>query len=386
MKVIEKENKKFETIQWPDPKDERYLYFPFDQWQQVPWKIARAKDEQSQSLLSSTLLQRLQSLFSERVVYIQVFANQVISEDISVEKKESSFFINALDSDWEDPFLASFQKQAETYYIPIEQNCIVIVEYSMPEDFSNSFASFNLYFSIESGVNVKFMEYFAPSSHSFFMANRIFHLQEESHLEKIVLTTQGKNKALLFDNIYYELQQKAFVSSVNVPQIKGAYRKNMYASFVGQEAHLENYTLHRVKNNDVYDHFAKLKHDAKETSCKDTLHAIAEDEGVSNFCTRIVIGKNIAKATSNQKAKGIALSNTVKFNFRPELEIYSDEVECSHGASIGSLDEEALFYLRARGLSLEEAKELLVQATESSILDHSFLPQDLIQEVIGENQ
>ena len=84
---------------------------------------------------------------------------------------------------------------------------------------------------------------------------------------------------------------------------------------------------------------------------------------------------------ANQQNHNLLLSKEAEIDTKPELEIYADEVKCSHGATVGQLDETALFYLRTRGLDLDEATQLITRAFASKIL--SLLTVDAAREYVS---
>ena len=76
------------------------------------------------------------------------------------------------------------------------------------------------------------------------------------------------------------------------------------------------------------------------------------------------------KTDANQSNKTLLLSDEAQINTKPELEIFADDVKCTHGATIGQLDTEALFYLRSRGLNLEQSRDILIHAFASDLIGH----------------
>jgi Fe-S cluster assembly protein SufD len=81
------------------------------------------------------------------------------------------------------------------------------------------------------------------------------------------------------------------------------------------------------------------------------------------------VEKNAQKTDAKQNNQNLLLTNTATVNTKPALEIYADDVKCAHGATVGQLDQQALFYLRSRGIEKQAAIELLTQAFASEILD-----------------
>jgi Fe-S cluster assembly protein SufD len=112
--------------------------------------------------------------------------------------------------------------------------------------------------------------------------------------------------------------------------------------------------------------------------CKSNQHfnGIVSGTARTDFFGRIIVAPNAQKTEAYQVNRNILLSDKAKVNTKPQLEIYADDVKCSHGATIGRLDEEAQFYMRSRGIPLEEAKVLQMLSFISPVLNHIHNPED----------
>src|SRR5438046_5679864 len=97
---------------------------------------------------------------------------------------------------------------------------------------------------------------------------------------------------------------------------------------------------------------------------------IVDGKATGIFNGKIFVRQDAQKTNAYQSNKNILLSDTASVNTKPQLEIFADDVKCSHGCTIGQLDEEGLFYLRSRGISEKTAKSLLVHAFAIDILEH----------------
>jgi Fe-S cluster assembly protein SufD len=93
-----------------------------------------------------------------------------------------------------------------------------------------------------------------------------------------------------------------------------------------------------------------------------------DEQSTGVFNGKIFVRKDAQKTNAYQSNKNILIGEQSSANTKPQLEIFADDVKCSHGCTIGKLDEDALFYLRARGISEKNAKALLLQAFASDIL------------------
>jgi Fe-S cluster assembly protein SufD len=96
---------------------------------------------------------------------------------------------------------------------------------------------------------------------------------------------------------------------------------------------------------------------------------VIDDKATAVFNGKVFVRKDAQKINAFQSNGNVLLSDNASVNSKPELEIYADDVKCSHGSTTGQLDEEAVFYLRARGLSEKSARHLMVSAFIGDVLE-----------------
>jgi len=128
------------------------------------------------------------------------------------------------------------------------------------------------------------------------------------------------------------------------------------AYWLKEEQHVANYTTidHQVANCESFE----------------TYKGVAADRSTAVFNGKVFVRKDAQKTNAYQSNANVLLSENASVNSKPELEIYADDVKCSHGSTTGQLDDNALFYLRARGLSAASAKTLLLQAFMEDVLTY----------------
>jgi len=112
-----------------------------------------------------------------------------------------------------------------------------------------------------------------------------------------------------------------------------------------------------------------IEHLRPETSSREAYKGILDDRARAVFQGRIVVQPGAVKSDGHQLNRALLLSDRAEIDSKPELEIYADDVKCGHGATAGALDEEALFYLRARGVPLAEARAMLVEAFLAEVIE-----------------
>jgi len=118
-----------------------------------------------------------------------------------------------------------------------------------------------------------------------------------------------------------------------------------------------------------------VNHNAPLTNSYETYKTILNDRSQGVFNSLVVVKKDSQKINAVQSNANLLLSDQAQINAKPELEIYADDVKCAHGATTGQLDMDALFYLMARGIGEEEARDLLTLAFANEVIDKLELPE-----------
>jgi Fe-S cluster assembly protein SufD len=123
-----------------------------------------------------------------------------------------------------------------------------------------------------------------------------------------------------------------------------------------------------------------------ECQSNELYKSILDDKAVNIFNGRILVRPNAQKTVAFQANKNVLLNTGAKIYTKPQLEIYADDVKCSHGATVGQLNENALFYMQSRGISKSAARQLLMYGFANEILDRIKNPEfkDFLLSRIGE--
>jgi len=114
-----------------------------------------------------------------------------------------------------------------------------------------------------------------------------------------------------------------------------------------------------------------LRHAAPGGTSRQVWRSVAGDRATCSVAARVEVARGAQKTDGEQSLKGIMLSRTATINAKPELEIFADDVKCAHGATVGELDRDALFYLASRGIPEAEAKALLTRAFVADAIDRT---------------
>jgi Fe-S cluster assembly protein SufD len=124
-----------------------------------------------------------------------------------------------------------------------------------------------------------------------------------------------------------------------------------------------------LRNQEHADTTLRVTHAAPNCSSRQIYKTVLDGKARGVFQGKIVVAPDAQKTDGYQLSRALLLSDQAEIDAKPELEIYADDVKCSHGSTVGDLDENALFYLRTRGLSEVEARSLLIEAFIGETLD-----------------
>ena len=112
-----------------------------------------------------------------------------------------------------------------------------------------------------------------------------------------------------------------------------------------------------------------LRHAVPNGTSRQVWRSVADDNATCSVAARVEVARDAQKTDGEQSLKGLLLARSAVINAKPELEIFADDVKCAHGATVGELDKNALFYLESRGIAPDEAKGLLTRAFVADALD-----------------
>ena len=131
---------------------------------------------------------------------------------------------------------------------------------------------------------------------------------------------------------------------------------------MGEGAHLEITGVIIGGGTETHEIVTRVTHAEPNATSMQTVRAILSGQSTGSYLGKVAVARGAQKTDAGQSAKAMLLDRTATANLKPELEIYADDVKCAHGATVGELDQQSLFYLASRGLPPAEAKALLLRA------------------------
>lgn len=127
--------------------------------------------------------------------------------------------------------------------------------------------------------------------------------------------------------------------------------------------------LYLTRDEQLADHHMVVEHARPHCNSHEYYNGILDGRSKGVFHGRILVRPNAQKTDAKQTNKNLLLSDDATIDTKPQLEIYADDVKCTHGATVGQLNDESIFYLRARGIGLETARRMLIHAFAGEIID-----------------
>lgn len=184
-----------------------------------------------------------------------------------------------------------------------------------------------------------------------------------------------KENASLIDNTFINQKQES-VASVHTFSFGGNLTRNNLNFFQKGEridSTLKGVTI--IGDKQHVDHYTLVHHIEPNCESHQDYKGIFGDSATGVFNGRVIVNKEAQKTNAYQSNNNILISDKASINTKPQLEIFADDVKCSHGCTIGQLDENAMFYMRTRGIPEKEAKALLMYAFSNNVLSSVKIPE-----------
>lgn len=184
-----------------------------------------------------------------------------------------------------------------------------------------------------------------------------------------------KENASLIDSTYIE-QERESICSVHTFSFGGKITRNNL-NFKQNGAHCDSILngITIIEGKQHVDHNTLVHHVAENCESHQDYKGIFDGNATGVFNGKVYVEKEAQKLDAFQQNNNILISDKATINAKPQLEIFADDVRCSHGCTIGQLDEEAMFYMRSRGIGQKEARALLMYAFANNVLESVKIPE-----------
>ena len=193
-------------------------------------------------------------------------------------------------------------------------------------------------------------------------------INKNSNLKNYIFDlNKNQNLRYSFTNIdiYENSNSENFIyssgSKFSKYEIKSNLKEKYSSAFINGIINLDKNNHHEIKTN--------INHLAENTKSYQLIKSVLNDKSTGVYQGKIFVNDQAQKTDGYQLSKALLLDENTEFNGKPELEIYADDVKCSHGSTSGNLDENSIFYLMSRGLNYDQAKKLLIDGFINDVIE-----------------
>lgn len=179
---------------------------------------------------------------------------------------------------------------------------------------------------------------------------------------------ENSTKVTRLSSLFTAQKADSNVIASNITLHNGYTRNNYRFRLLGENAHATIGGLAIADKSQHVDNYAFLDHASPNCTSNELFKYVLQERSTGVFCGKILVEKDAQKTLAYQTNRNLLASPDAKMFAKPQLEIYADDVKCSHGLTTGHLDEDAMFYLQARGIAKEEAKMLLMVAFTKDVV------------------
>ena len=314
------------------------------------------------------------------------FEDQNKIEIIDETKKDISFdYENSLidlNSAFTDKVLKILIKKNYSLKKPL------IIYHSINDEIKSTNINLRLDFELGENSCLKLIDYFANNT-----AKNLINIFYNFNLEKDSILKNYKIDKFINDNLKYSFnnieQDNNSVSETFILSAGSDYFKNeINCNLNGEYSSAFINGIFSLKENQQHEIRTTINHLVENTKSYQLIKSVLGKNSKSAYQGRIFVDSKAQKTDGYQLSKAILLNETSEFNAKPELEIYADDVKCSHGSASGSLNENSIFYLMSRGLNYQQSKELLINGFLMDVVEKitDVEIKNLITNIIGLKQ
>ena len=269
---------------------------------------------------------------------------------------------------------------SEGAYIHIPKNKLVekpiqIIHFSTGNESSLMFQPRNMII-VDENSQVQIIERHQSLSENKVFTNSVTEIYADKKSIIDYYKIQNDNlQASLIDNTYVNQQRNSTFSMHTFSFGNELVRNNLNISQNDEfiETTIKGVTI--IGNKQHVDHNTLIHHKKSNCNSHQDYKGLFDNKSTGVFNGRIVVNKQAQKTNAFQANNNILLSDKATINTKPQLEIYADDVKCSHGCTVGQLDKNALFYLKSRGIPEKEATALLMYGFANNILESVRIPE-----------
>ena len=224
---------------------------------------------------------------------------------------------------------------------------------------------------LEEGAEIKMLFCDHAADDRNFLATQVIeaYVGENASLD-LYCMEETHHKNVRVSNVYIDQQANSRVNHNVITLHNGFTRNKLDLTFSGEGAECQCYGCVIADKQQHVDNNTLITHNASHCTSHELYKYVLDDKAVGAFAGRVLVEHGAQKTASQMTNQNLTATKEARMYTQPMLEIYADDVKCAHGSTVGQLNDAALFYMRQRGISLQEAKVLLQNAFINEVIDH----------------
>ena len=392
----------FQELSFPTQKDEEWKYTNISSLLKHNFLPAKSKEIVSSEIINQFLFDRLEhsllvfvngiyspelSRITDLPKGVQVGSiaeaiknnNPLIKKHLGNYSKDENYFFTTLSS--------AFIKDGAFVYVPdgkVVEDPLHIILYTKSTD-SKIFTQPRNLFIAGQNSQVSIIEHYLSDEENIYLTNAVTEIfaDENAIVDHIKLQEESK-KAFHIARMDVDQERNSNFSSHLISCGAEISRNDFNTRFnaEGSESMLNG--LFMIDGEQLFDAHTMIDHTKPHCNSHEHYKGILQDKAKGVFNGKVMVRQDAQKTNAFQQNNTILLSDDAVMNTKPQLEIFADDVKCSHGATIGKLNDEAKFYLKSRGIGEDAATALLIHAFASDVITSIKIPalRDYLEEII----
>ena len=224
---------------------------------------------------------------------------------------------------------------------------------------------------LEEGAEIKMLFCDHAADDRNFLATQVIeaYVGENASLD-LYCMEETHHKNVRVSNVYIDQQANSRVNHNVITLHNGITRNKLDLTFSGEGAECQCYGCVIADKQQHVDNNTLIVHKVPRCNSQELYKYVLDEKSTGAFAGRVLVEHGAQKTTSQMTNQNLTATKEARMYTQPMLEIYADDVKCAHGSTVGQLNDAALFYMRQRGISLQEAKVLLQNAFINEVIDH----------------
>ena len=258
-------------------------------------------------------------------------------------------------------------------YISFKKNSVIeevinIKNYFLRDNENKRISSFNI-FHIGEGSEISIMEQDFKEDYSIFNLKLNKFICEDSSIFKCGKSFNDNSKTHTLSYSYYQLKKDVSLNIDSMVKCSFFNKEFIEVDLNDTSSDAKINILNLGKENHHVDNNILINHNAEHCTSFQHVRNVLDNKSTAVFNGKVIVSEGAQQTDSNQSNKNLLLSLDSNAFSNPQLEIYADDVSCGHGSTTGALDENSIFYLRARGINRAAAQKILIKAFAKEVID-----------------